>query len=1091
MFRELNGWGLPRLCALQILLFGTAASHAQGVIGQRNVIDNLGGNSGAYTARLPDTTPVGTTITWTVFRGRGNAPLAIGTSLSGSGASAGAIAFSPPFVLGPGVAGLVTACLPSEGSATDPVSCALIRYVGVANRADINSPTGIAGQPVSPPPSYTFYDELELGDSIDRVPRSGVIVNWTTSSAGTFGSASSISGADGVASVAYTASLVTPTQLITGVPSGPVGAELLDGVSFAGIPSISIAVSAAANIRPSAQIELPATNIPAIVGQDLPIRVRAIDSDGTILRVSVAVAYTANGELVYEDTKRFGELLGGVPNGGIKNRSSTKAQSLGVDFSWPNLPLGTYSITAKAIDNRGATSDVSQQRIVTVTDVTEERGVVRILRPSRTEVAEIGKELTISARATTPAGVSVRSVKATITPLSGGVPVTQDLTVSAASNRTYEGTWKPTTEGAHGISVTATFSSGPSSKDESRFDVKPATIVKPEPEPIKAASLTVANESAIVVKPGKPVAIDVIAKDALGVAAPGQLLQWTLALKPVGVNAVIGATQPGEKRKAAGDTPDSVTSGEVTSDSNGAARIEFTAGSAVEDRTFSVFLATDRSVQKTATLRGATSATPPLTSMVVVGKSIIARANETSDVTVVAFNDSKAPIDGVPIDWFLEPAESGEITVINATTNAVGESKASFRLFPTAKGTLLKACPRGAGSSSDKCARFVLKNALTELTQPAQTLAQPVVTQSVATSRLQLSQLRTRFQQLRNEQSSGFSNGVGVSVDGGRIPLPGSSAGGGSTERDTTGDGVKGSRWGVFTMGDIDVSRSKNSLGSAQTDVIRSSGDLELSTQGLMVGVDYRLRPSVVIGAALGGLRGKATGDSTSEQRARGVSGSLFAQWFAPGQFYVNTVASYGTNAYDLSRFVDPEIGNASTTKIRIDSNTNSKQTALQIEAGYNYASQNFSVSPYLRAEHVRAAIDGINEPVTFADAIKTSNSTLRATTVAFGLQADAKFSTRNGVWIPGLRLEYLSEKQKQSVAMAELVNARLVNGTPLVTPLPVDPYDSTYGNLGLSLQWLTGIGAQPISVFFGYDTTFGKSGVSTKRFSAGVKVPL
>jgi hypothetical protein len=31
----------------------------------------------------------------------------------------------------------------------------------------------------------------------------------------------------------------------------------------------------------------------------------------------------------------------------------------------------------------------------------------------------------------------------------------------------------------------------------------------------------------------------------------------------------------------------------------------------------------------------------------------------------------------------------------------------------------------------------------------------------------------------------------------------------------------------------------------------------------------------------------------------------------------------------------------------------------------------------------------------------------------------------------------------------------------------------------------------QPISVFVGFDSSFGKSGVSNRRFSAGVKIPL
>ncbi|MGL5002736.1 MAG: autotransporter outer membrane beta-barrel domain-containing protein, partial [Casimicrobium sp.] len=434
-----------------------------------------------------------------------------------------------------------------------------------------------------------------------------------------------------------------------------------------------------------------------------------------------------------------------------------------------------------------------------------------------------------------------------------------------------------------------------------------------------------------------------------------------------------------------------------------------------------------------------------------------------------------------PLTWsLLSDASVGTVVASSASTNDKGEAEAKVTLANGTTQVLLQVCVTGKTTG---CSTFALKNATAFVAQPAQQSTAAANASAVASTRLQLTQIRTRFQQLRNEQAGGFSNGVGVSGGGVRVPTGGSSssgeasstgsstssssAGTGSTERDINADGVRGSKWGAFSLGDIDISRVNDGSG----------GRTKLSTQGLTVGVDYRATPSFVVGAALGGLRGKAETFGNGEQRAKGVSGSIFGQWFSPGQFYANAIVNYGRNSYDLKRF--------GLDAARIDSNTDSKQRAFQFEGGYNFTRDRFSVSPYLRVEQVRAALGAIRE-TGHLDAIEISASKLRANTFAFGVQADARFSTSNGVWIPGLRVEYLSEKQKQSDAFAQLIN-----GTPVIVPVPVAPYDNRYGSVGLTLQWLTGIAAQPISVFLGFDTTFGQSGVSTKRYTAGLKVPL
>jgi uncharacterized protein YhjY with autotransporter beta-barrel domain len=1038
MIRELWGRASAQVCALSFFILSIAAVHGQGIVGQRIKIDNVAGNTGTYTAQLPAGTPAGTVITWTVF---GNTTISLGTTLSNASAQA---SYST-FVLGSSVSGLVTACLPAATSTADPVNCALMRYIGIAIKATKNSPSGFTGQIVSPNPAFTFLDSVNMNGVIDEEPRSGVTINWSVlNGGGTLGSTTSVSNASGVANVQYTAGPATPLQQLRAAFSGPVF------VTGGNTQTIDVTVQAATNAAPTVNIATPAANLSVNVGTNLPILVRATD-DVLVARVEVTARPAGTSTITWTDFKT-------APNSGTD----------GYTFTWPNLPVGTYSLTAIARDNVGAQT-LSAERVITVVSAPPVNSppTISIDAPAADTTAAAGGTLTLRTRASDADG-RITSVAATaINTASNAVAWTDTKTNVTSGTNGYDFSWPNVPVGIYSISVTATDNDG-AKKTAPAITLRVKRVVSA----IKVE--TPVNQR--VLKAGVPFTVNIVATDANGGVA-NEIVDW----KVVTLNS--GAKRDRKAGECAADTPNA---GSTSTGNDGKATFSFTPGCSPQDRVVELTLRSDPAVNsKDTILRGPISQVKVIEVPTLASKAIVALPGQPISVTVKATDNAKAAVADVPLTWTLLPdATVGSVQVVAPATNAQGEAEAKITLAKGTKQVLLQVCVTG---QTQNCPTFVLKNAEAFVQQPAQSTLAATTTSAITTTRLQLSQLRTRFQQLRNEQSSGFSSNVGVAVDGNRIPVPGggtgsssssegaasgsasssSASGGGSTERDVNADGVKGSRWGVFTLGDIDVSTLADGQG----------GRTKLSTQGLTVGVDYRFRPSIVIGAALGGLRGKATSFGGAEQRARGASGSLFMQWFAPGQFYANTIVNYGRNSYDLKRFA--------SDAARIDSNTDSKQRAFQLEGGYNYSRDNLSISPYLRYEHVRAAIGGINES-GHPDAIMTTASKLRANTFALGLQADAKFSTGSGVWIPGIRVEYLKEKQTQSDAFAQLVN-----GTPLVVPVPVDPYDTSYGNVGVSVQWLTGLGAQPISVFFGFDTTFGKSGVSTKRYTAGVKVPL
>lgn len=192
---------------------------------------------------------------------------------------------------------------------------------------------------------------------------------------------------------------------------------------------------------------------------------------------------------------------------------------------------------------------------------------------------------------------------------------------------------------------------------------------------------------------------------------------------------------------------------------------------------------------------------------------------------------------------------------------------------------------------------------------------------------------------------------------------------------------------------------------------------------------------------------------------------------------YVAGIVHAGRNRYDIER---PLPGRESLL-----SDTDSRQEAAQFETGYSFSKGPMRFTPFARYEYIRARIDGIRERGGL-DALEISELSLRARTLSGGLFADYAISHRSGVWIPGLRVEYFHESLDQDEVLA-----RLIAGNIGASVLQLDRGDRRYGTAGLSLQWLTAFGSQPLSMLLGFDTSFARDDYDSRRFTFSLKIPL
>jgi uncharacterized protein with beta-barrel porin domain len=527
-----------------------------------------------------------------------------------------------------------------------------------------------------------------------------------------------------------------------------------------------------------------------------------------------------------------------------------------------------------------------------------------------------------------------------------------------------------------------------------------------------------------------------------------QDLVWRIAASDIGGNS--GNCTP----------TDSPASGTLRSDSTGLATIRFQAGCSTGGKRIEIALAQNPNVVRASiTLSGPDQAVATISSPSATGNIYYVTPGIAEPVRVQLSGADLNALQGGAVTWTL-PAGQGALAPSTSTIDN-GVASSSINLAAGVSSAQITACVRGR----DLCTTLIARSIVGEVEQAVAQLSTPMQQAAIDAPRVQMSLLSSRMQRARNEGGHGFSNDVSVSLAGWQVP---------TDDEVSAADGAQASKFGVFALGSIDIAKRGGG---------KNAGGYSVDTHGLTLGVDYRFSAGFTAGLALGGLRAGSDAQIVT-QDTTGYSASVFAQYLPTEQWYFAGVFNRGRNSYDMERTgMRAILGGASNVKLQ--STGSSTQSAVQLESGYSFASGSSKFTPYLRYEYIRARLSQITErggPEALV--IRGYDSALG--TLSGGLQADWVINTGAGVLIPGARVEFVSEQDHSDQVFAQL--ASNVSG---FLPINDTPVDQRYGTAGLSLQWLTGIKGQPISVFFGFDYLFGRDQFDGRSLSLGVKVPL
>jgi outer membrane autotransporter protein len=238
-------------------------------------------------------------------------------------------------------------------------------------------------------------------------------------------------------------------------------------------------------------------------------------------------------------------------------------------------------------------------------------------------------------------------------------------------------------------------------------------------------------------------------------------------------------------------------------------------------------------------------------------------------------------------------------------------------------------------------------------------------------------------------------------------------------------------------------------------------GGDSLTTDGITVGLDFRVNDTLTLGAGIGYSR---EGDSRLAGGAKlsgnGYNALAYGSWQPQPQFFVEGLVGFGSASYDISRLIAED-------DVRATASRDASHWFGSLGIAGNVALANTFLQPYLRADYQAAGLDAYREHSVSSLALRYDS--LDSDTMGYtgGVRANWSIATSFGSFDPMLRLEYrglnrssLNQHLEYADGLDE-TDYRLKNGS--------DSDTSGLVGAGFGLRFLNGFSAE-----LEYQTTLG-----------------
>ena len=285
--------------------------------------------------------------------------------------------------------------------------------------------------------------------------------------------------------------------------------------------------------------------------------------------------------------------------------------------------------------------------------------------------------------------------------------------------------------------------------------------------------------------------------------------------------------------------------------------------------------------------------------------------------------------------------------------------------------------------------------------------AQADATRRFATT--QINNFQQRLERLHGAgQDGGFDNGLSASynqycpetvgtIPGRRCDRPGTGGLGGDTgtgmtaQNNAGGDGGNNA-FGIWTAGMI---RSGNHDGR------NGSAGVDFETDGVSVGLDYRVNDAFTIGGGVGyGRDDSDVGDNGSRSEGSAFTLAFYGSYSPGDVFFMDGLWGYQSLDYDLRRFV-------TTNGNFVNGSRSGKQLFGSVSMGADIQSGAWQFTPYVRGDVARARLDGYTEQGDAIFALNYNALEVDTDTGNVGVRIEYRREVNWGMFSPQFRIEY------------------------------------------------------------------------------------
>lgn len=385
-------------------------------------------------------------------------------------------------------------------------------------------------------------------------------------------------------------------------------------------------------------------------------------------------------------------------------------------------------------------------------------------------------------------------------------------------------------------------------------------------------------------------------------------------------------------------------------------------------------------------------------------------------------------------------------------------------------------CEGAVGELLDRCKEMGGKITDEELRQLLPTEVGSMGIAGVSLGTMQINNLMQRLSSLR-QGHKGFSiDGLSVDIQGKSIPTGkiisslSKQLGGGASS-----DVLENEKFGFFVNGKVSV---------GDRDRTNSDG-FEHESQGVTVGMDYRLNESLVVGSAFGYSHENMRYDlSAGEMDTNSILAAFYGSYYLPQSFYMDWMLSYGFYDYEKDRNI-----HFKSTKYVASSETDADHYSAAINLGKNFNWQQWQLNSYARFEYQLLDIESYRESGGGGFTLNVGEQSVNSFMSTLGGQVSYSWSQPWGILLPAVRFEWEHEYLGGSRNIdAVLLNNSNANSKRQISSIVTDKEDRNYFNVGGSLSAVFGGGR---TVFVMYESRLGQNNFSNHTVEIGVRIPF